>query len=67
MRDKTLKIGFYLTITTKLNNVQPIIENIWAMAKKKVARKKFEQIYPLKKCGENRKSQPGRLLKSFPK
>ena len=45
MRDETLKFGFYLTITTKLNNVQPIIENIWAMAKKKVARKKKKSIY----------------------
>ena len=35
-----------------------MIEKIWAMAKKKVERKKCENLDHLKKCGENRKSQP---------
>jgi len=40
----SIKVDLHLTTTTKLKNVRPIIENIWAMAIKKFARKKCENF-----------------------
>ena len=47
--NQSLVYTVHLTIIAKLNNVQPILENLWAMAKKKVARKKCETLYHLKR------------------